>query len=54
MIPILNKYLESRCELLSNLYSHFAMMALVAVTAFFQPDALIECEGFAYLNGVRL
>ncbi|GIK58401.1 MAG: hypothetical protein BroJett015_40640 [Chloroflexota bacterium] len=46
----MNEYLESRCELLSNLTDNFAMMALVAVTAFFQPDALIECEGFAYLD----
>ncbi|MCL4264878.1 MAG: RidA family protein [Anaerolineae bacterium] len=29
---------------------YYPTMALFEVTAFFQPDALIECEGFAYLD----
>lgn len=29
---------------------YYPAMALFEVTAFFQPNALIECEGFAYLE----
>lgn len=32
---------------------YYPAMALFEVTAFFQPDALIECEGFAYLDNTE-
>lgn len=33
--------------------AYYPAMALFEVTGFFQPEALIECEGFAYLDGER-
>jgi enamine deaminase RidA (YjgF/YER057c/UK114 family) len=57
----LNIFVKNRDEYVSKLREigrvhkryfsdYYPAMALFEVTAFFQPDALIECEGFAYLD----